>query len=122
MVEGVVRSCILGQNHVDRRVAIALWCPPVGYLGCSESLSPILRRLDHPALARGSDKRYGITSQCLVSLIELDARVHHLLLAKSRQLIGAKRVLVVVEERIWSREVLPAGVHLGNGLVVCGSL
>ncbi len=57
----------------------------------------------------------------LISLIEFDPRVDHLLLAIVRQLIGAKGVLVILEEFEFSFIVCHGIMYaINDGTILCG--
>ncbi len=71
---------------------------PVVLARLVEALGPLPRRVDDPLLAGGTDERRHVPGEARVPAVEVDARVHHLLLPERRQLVRAQRVVVVPDE------------------------
>lgn len=82
------------------------------------ALRPIFRRLHYAGLSCGSQERSVFRRKSFVTVVELHARVDHLLLAKERELVRAQRVVVVTKELILVGKVFDIGVKLINdGLI-----
>ena len=63
-----------------------------------------------------------MSTECLISIIELAAGVDHLLLAEGSELISSKDVLIIFDELISFPVGSDGGVDLLDGRVICGRL
>lgn len=122
VVQSVVLTSLF-RNHQNwvwvRRIEAEM--ESVGLSCIMEALSEVLSRLDNAVLARRSNEGSQNTSQLLIALVELDARVDHFLLTERAELVRSQSVLVVLKERILSRVALHVLVDLLNcGIVRSG--
>lgn len=114
MVQRVVQTQVLGdlQDLIRIRSVTSRPGTSVHLLRRVVALRPVPGRLDHTSLTRRAKERSVFGRQGLVTLVELDARVDHLLLAELREFVGAQSVLVVGEESIFAGESWDVGLEL----------
>jgi len=114
MVQCVVQAQVLGnlQDLIWVRSITSRSGTSVDLLRRVVALRPVPRRLDHASLACGTKERGVFGCQSLVTLVEFDARVDHLLLAELCEFVGAQSVLVVGEEGILAGESWNIGLEL----------
>jgi hypothetical protein len=114
MVQRVVQTQVLGDLQDLIRIRSVASGPgtPVDLFRGVVALRPVLGRLDHTSLTRRAKERSVFGRQGLVTLVELDARVDHLLLAELCEFVGAQSVLVVGEESVLAGESWDVGLEL----------
>ena len=94
----------------------------VGELGAVVALGEVQGGLHDARLAGGADEDGVVLHEGGVAGVELDARVHHFLLAECSQAVGAQGILVGLDEGVGAGVRGGVGVDLINGVVIFSCL